>query len=273
MTDGQPELSVVIVAFRSRELVLSCLRALDEHAGVAYEAIVVDDCSQDGTAEAVRERFAEATVLSKQRNEGLVAGRNSALEHVHGRYVLMLDADTEVRAGALPRLLGELQQNPKVGLVSPKLTYPDGELQLSCHRFPPFLIPILRRGPLARLNPDPRSHRRHMMSDYDHQATRPVVWTMGAAQMWRSDLVERIGRYDPRLSSYGGEDIDWCLRVWAAGLEVLYVPAAEVVHVHRKVTRRRQFSRQSWRALRDWYYIQRKHRGLRRDPRLAQANK
>jgi N-acetylglucosaminyl-diphospho-decaprenol L-rhamnosyltransferase len=269
---GPPEVSVVIVTFRSRELVLRCLAALAAHAGVDHEAIVVDDRSEDGTVEAVRERFPAATVIAKPHNEGLVAGRNTALEHVHGRYVLMLDADTEVRPGALPALVAALQADPTVGLVSPKLVYPDGELQLSCHRYPPLLVPILRRGPLARLWPDPPSHRRHMMKDFDHAANRPVAWTMGAAQMWRSELPAQIGPYDRALSSYGGEDIDWCLRVWAAGLRVLYVPLAEVVHVHRKVTRKRQFSRQSWRALRDWYYIQWKHRSLRRDPRLASAN-
>jgi GT2 family glycosyltransferase len=269
---GQPQVSVAIVTFRSRELVLRCLAALAQNAGVEYEAIVVDDCSGDGTAQAVRERFPDAQVIAKQRNEGLVAGRNAALEHVKGRYVLMLDADTEVLPGALQTLVAALDGDPRAGLVSPKLIYPDGELQLSCHRFPPFWIPLLRRGPLARLWPEPPSHRRHMMLDFDHAATRPVAWTMGAAQMWRAGLPAQIGSYDRALSSYGGEDIDWCLRVWAAGQKVLYVPEARVVHVHRKVTRRRQFSRQSWRALRDWYYLQFKHRALRRDPRLAAAN-
>jgi GT2 family glycosyltransferase len=267
-----PEVSVVVVAWRARDEVLRCLRSLEENAGVDYEAIVVDDGSGDGTPDAVAARFSDARVVAKTVNEGLVAGRNSALPLVRGRFVLMLDSDTEVRPGALATLAGVLDHDPSVGLVGPRLVYPDGELQLSCRRYPPFLIPFMRRGPYARLVPDPAAHRRHMMKDFDHASERPVVWVVGAAQMWRADLPAKIGAYDTSLSSYGGEDLDWCLRVWEAGLEVRYVPEAEILHVFQQMTRRNLYGRKSFRALRDWYYLQWKHRALRHDPRLSAAN-
>lgn len=267
---AEPVVSVVIVAWRAREDVLRCLESLAHDAGLAYEAIVVDDGSGDGTAEAVAREFPDATLVAKQRNEGLVRGRNDALPHVRGRYVLMLDADTEVRPGAIPALVAALDR-PEVGLVGPKLLHEDGSVQLSCRRWPPFLVPLVRRGPLARLFPDPELHRRHMMKDFDHSSERPVVWVLGAAQMWRAELPHRIGTYDERLSSYGGEDLDWCLRVWGAGLEVRYAPQAVIVHRWQQLTKRSPFSRKSFRALRDWYYLQWKHRRLRREPRLRQA--
>jgi N-acetylglucosaminyl-diphospho-decaprenol L-rhamnosyltransferase len=268
-----PDVSVVVVAWRARNDVLECMRSLERNAGLSYEAIVVDDGSGDGTPEALSREFPDVRVLEKPVNEGLVAGRNSALPLVRGRLVLMLDADTEIRAGALPTLAAVLDRDPRVGLVGPRLVYPDGELQLSCRRYPPFLIPFLRRGPYARLDPDPAAHRRHMMTDFDHAHERPVVWVVGAAQMWRADLPGRIGPYDLRLSSYGGEDLDWCLRVWNSGLQVRYVPDAEIVHVFQKVTRRSLYGRKSLRTLRDWYYLQWKHRALRHDPLLAEANR
>jgi GT2 family glycosyltransferase len=211
-------------------------------------------------------------MIAKRENEGLVAGRNAALPLITGEYVLMLDADTEVRAGAVPALVATLRDNPEVGLVGPRLVYPDGSLQFSCRRYPGLLLPFLRRGPVARLNPEPRSHRRHLMMDWDHGQARPVIWVAGAAQMWRADLPAIIGEYDPHVSSYGGEDFDWCARVWAAGLEVRYVPQAEIVHVWQQVTRKSKFDRKSWRALRDYYYLQWKHRRLRRAPALREAN-
>ncbi|MDQ3569401.1 MAG: glycosyltransferase family 2 protein [Actinomycetota bacterium] len=268
-----PDVSAVVVAWRAREDVLRCLRSLERHAAVPYETIVVDDGSADGTPEAVRERFPHAKVLAKPVNEGLVAGRNDALPLVTGRLVLMLDSDTEVRPGALAALARVLDTRPEVGLVGPRLVFPDGELQLSCRRWPPLLLPLLRRGLYARINPDPRAHAWHLMKDFGHDHQRPVVWVAGAAQMWREDLPRRIGRYDSRLSSYGGEDMDWCMRVWRAGLEVQYVPEAEIVHVWQKMTNRRPFGRSSWRALRDFYYLQLKHARLRRDPVLREANK
>ena len=111
------------------------------------------------------------------------------------------------------------------------------------------------------------------MKDYDHSTERPVVWVSGAAQMWRADLLATIGPYDTQVSSYGGEDLDWCLRVWGAGFEVRYVPEAEVVHAWQQMTRRNLYGRKSFRALRDWYYLQWKHRRLRRSPRLVEANR
>jgi len=268
----RPEISVVVVAWRARDDLLRCLASLERHTLIPHEVIVVDDGSHDGTIEAVRDRFPAARTLAKEANEGLVAGRNSALTLVEGRIVLMLDADTQVRPGAVERLALVLDTCPDVGLVGPKLIDPDGTLQLSCRRFPPFLAPFVRRGPYARLNPDPPSHRRHLLKDYDHATQRPVVWVSGAAQMWRTELWRLMGPFDRRVSSYGGEDLDWCLRVWAAGLQVRYVPEAEIVHAWQRVTRRVLYGRRSFRALRDWYYLQWKHRALRHDPRLDDAN-
>jgi GT2 family glycosyltransferase len=268
---GQPDVSVVVVTFRARDHTLRCLESLRDNVRIAHETIVVDDGSGDGTPEAVSEAFPEARVLAKEQNEGLVAGRNSALSLVRGRFVLMIDSDTDVTPGAVETLAGVLDRNTEVGLVAPKLIYPGGELQLSCRRWPPFLAPVTRRGPYAKLRPEDDSHRRHLMMDFDHATERPVVWVAGAAQMWRAELPSRIGAYDHRVSSYGGEDLDWCLRVWEAGLEVRYVPEAVIVHDWRKVTRKRQFGLKSWRAFADWYYLQWKHRKLRHDPRLDQA--
>lgn len=269
-----PEVTVVVVTWRAREHVLACLDSLRRHAGVAYEAIVVDDGSADGTAEAVRADFPEAHLIAKPVNEGLVAGRNSALPHINGRKVMMLDADTEVTQDALATLAGVLDRDPSIGLVGPRITYiDDGGLQLSCRRYPPFLIPFLRRGPYQQwVSDDPPSHRRHLMKDFDHAHERAVAWVVGAAQMWRADLPSLIGHYDTRVSSYGGEDKDWCLRVWDAGLRVHYVPDAEILHHEQRYTKRNAYSRKDWRTLRDWYYLQWKHRKLRNDPRMSDAN-
>jgi GT2 family glycosyltransferase len=271
-TAGEPlDLSIVIVTWNARDDVLRCLSSIEAEVGLPHETIVVDDGSEDGTPDVVREAFPDTRLVARKVNGGLVAGRNDALPLIRGRLVLMLDADTIVRPRAVEQLAEVLDAQPDVGLVGPRLVSPDGELQLSCRRYPPLLIPFMRRGPYARLNPDPAAHRRHLMKDYDHATARPVVWVSGAVQMWRADLLARIGEYDRQVSSYGGEDLDWCLRVWAAGLQVWYVPQAEIVHVWQQVTRKNLYGRKSFRALRDWYYLQWKHRALRRDPRLAEA--
>jgi GT2 family glycosyltransferase len=264
-----PDVSVVVVAHRARDFVLKCLESLQRDAGMPYEAIVVDDGSADGTGEAVRERFPDTHLVEKPVNEGLSAGRNSALPLLRGRLVLMLDSDTQVTPGAIPGMAAVLDRDPGVGLVGPKLVWPDGEVQPSCRRWPSLMIPVVRRWPVVRIAPESAPHSKHMMLDFDHDSERPVVYVMGAAQMWRADLPDLIGRYDEGVSSYGGEDLDWCLRVWGAGLQVRYVPQAVIVHDWQRVVhRRRAWNRHTLRALRDFYYLQWKHRALRRDPRV-----
>lgn len=269
-----PAASVVLVTWRAKDHVLACLGSLRRHAGVDYEVIVVDDGSEDGTSEAVAAQYPEAKLITKPVNEGLVAGRNTALQHITAPKVMMLDADTEVTKGALATLAAVLDRDPRIGVIGPKLIYIDnGDLQLSCRRYPPFLIPFIRRGPYQRwISDDPPSHRWHLMKDFDHQSERAAAWVVGAAQMWRSDLPALIGPFDNHVSSYGGEDKDWCLRVWDAGLRVHYVPDATILHHEQRYTKRNAYSRKDWRTLRDWYYLQWKHRKLRRDPRMADAN-
>lgn len=268
----RPALSIVIVAYQACDDLLRCLASLKEHAAVDHEVVVIDDGSHDGTAAAVEVGFPAAEVVALPANGGLPAGRNAALPVVRGEKVLMLDADTIVRPGALAAMMRILDENPEVGLVGPQLLNLAGDVQLSCRRWPSWVIPLLRRGPYRRfVSDDPPLHRRHLMKDFDHARRRPVVWVSGAAQMWRADLPLRIGRYDEHVSSYGGEDLDWCLRTWAGGLEVHYAPEAQVVHVEQKMNKRQEFGRAAWRALRDWYYLQAKHRRLRTDPRLKDA--
>ncbi|MBA2524000.1 MAG: glycosyltransferase, partial [Solirubrobacterales bacterium] len=198
---GRPEVSIVIVAYRAREHVLRCLASLRENGGHSHEVIVVDDASGDGTVEAVAESFPEARVVALSVNSGLPAGRNAALPLLKGACVLMLDSDTELTPGALASMKAVLDTRSEVGIVSPRLLFGDGTIQPSCRRWPALAIPFMRRGPYAKLHPDPAAHRRHMMSDFGFDRSRPVVSTMGAAQMWRRELPALIGPYDERISS------------------------------------------------------------------------
>jgi GT2 family glycosyltransferase len=163
----------------------------------------------------------------------------------------------------LRTLVEYLQAHPDVGLVGAKLLDPDGSLQLSCRTFPPVLLPFMRRLPLDGIFEHRRTVNRHLMRDYDHARPRAVDWVLGACQCYRASLLPALGRYDERIFSHGGEDTDWCVRVWKAGYEVHYVPAAEVVHAYGHFTRRNPLSKQARRALVDYLYMQRKHRDAR----------
>ena len=149
MSPKAPDVTVIVVAHDVREEVLACLGSVEEHAApVKAEVVLVDNASRDGMAEAVAESFPKTEVVPLAANVG-VAARNAGLRRARGRLRMFLDSDARLTAGALPELVAYMDAHPEVGLVGPKLVYEDGTLQLSARRFPPRLLPLMRRPPLG----------------------------------------------------------------------------------------------------------------------------
>jgi N-acetylglucosaminyl-diphospho-decaprenol L-rhamnosyltransferase len=236
------DVSIVIMTWNSRADVLAALRSIDAHAApITVETIVVDNGSTDGTREAVANDFPHVRVIRRPTNEGFFS-RNYGLRAATGRLRMFLDSDAALSAGALGRLVAFLDEHPDVGLVGPKLVYPDGTLQLSTRRFPPLLLPVLRRPPLGRFFEDGAVVRRHLMVDEPHDATREVEYVLGACQLFTAEAQRRAGEIDSWMF-YGHDDADWCFRIRTAGLRVVYHPEATVIHDYRRSSAQRPLSR------------------------------
>ena len=102
------------------------------------------------------------------------------------------------------------------------------------------------------------------MADFDHATTRPVLYVLGACQLFRTDLARVAGPFDDRVF-LGWDDADWCFRIRDAGGEVVFVAEATVIHSYRRQTLRRPVSRAAWRQLRAFVYFQRLYRARRRE--------
>lgn len=253
------DVTIIVIASDVREEVLACLRSVAEHAGpVQAETILVDNASRDGTTEAVAAEFPDTAIIRLDRNHGLAA-RNFGLRAARGRTRMFLDSDALLTEGALPELLSFLDRHPEVGLVGPHLVYPDGTLQHSPRRYPPLLLPLLRRPPLARFLEDGATVRRHLMADEPHDQTREAEYVLGACQLFTAAAQEAAGEIDPRMF-FGPDDADWCFRIRRAGLKVVYHPAARVVHDYRRASRQRLFSRIAFEHLRAFARFQWKWR-------------
>jgi N-acetylglucosaminyl-diphospho-decaprenol L-rhamnosyltransferase len=222
--------------------VLECLASVEQHAApVACEVFLVDNGSEDGTADAVEEAFPTVHVIRLDGNIG-VAARNEGLRRARGRLRMFLDSDARLTPGALPELVAFLDANPDAGLVGPKLLYEDGTLQLSARRFPPPLLPLVRRPPLSRYFDDSAMVRRHLMADEPHDRTREVEYVLGACQLFTAQAQKAAGEIDSHIF-FGADDADWCFRIREAGLSVVYCPHASVVHGYRRASASRPFSR------------------------------
>jgi GT2 family glycosyltransferase len=225
------DVSVVIVTYNSRRHMDACLRSLRQHTGgVAYEVIVVDNASSDGTADHVRRDHPWVRVIARTSNGGLSRAVNEGVAASSGTYAMALNPDTRIEHDALAPLAAYLREYPDVGVVAPKLLDDDGTLQLSCRSFPGYTTALFGRySLLTRFVPGNRYSRDYLLTDFDHASMRDVDWVSGAAMMFPRAVFDRIGGWDAGFFMFN-EDVDFCKRVRDAGLRVVYLPEAVVYH-------------------------------------------
>ncbi len=230
------DLSIIILNYKSRELVKQCVKTIGLLAPkVSYEIIVVDNASDDGVGAMLAERFPDVRFLQSPTNTGFAAGNNLGIRAAKGRYVVIMNPDITVLPGALEEMVSYMDTHPDVGVMGPKLIHPDGSLDPSCYRFPTRMIPVYRRTPLGKFSSGRRAIAEYLMEDYDHETTSDVDWLLGAALIVRREAFEKVGLLDEQYFLYF-EDTDWCRRFSEAGYRVVYHPKAKMVHYHERLS-------------------------------------
>lgn len=256
------DISFIIVSWNVRELLKRALQAmLDDTRAERIEIIVVDNASRDGTVEMLRENFPNARVIANAENVGFTRGNNQALQIAQGRYLFLVNPDTEIQRGAARALIEfmDASANARVGIVGPQLVYPDGAIQSSRRRFPKFSTALFESTKLEQWFPRNRLITDYRLLNTDNYQTQDVDWVVGAALFARRAVYEQIGGLDERFFMYS-EELDWCKRAKDAGWRVVYFPNARVLHHEAK-------SSDQVRAQRDIYFHSskvryfKKHRG------------
>ena len=228
--------TVIILTWNSRQHVAACIESLREAApGHRGDLIVIDNGSEDGTPDIVRQLAPAARLVQNQLNRGVAAARNQGLALARSPVSIILDVDTVVLPGAFTRLLTFLEENPSVGVCGPRLVLPDQSIQPSCQLFPTVIDKIVRQLP-ARLGE--RWLREVELADWDHTGVRDIDYVVGACQAIRMSALYSVGWLDERIF-YGPEDVDLCLRMRLRGWRVTYLGDAVVRHECQRVTRRR----------------------------------
>ncbi|RYG66225.1 glycosyltransferase family 2 protein [bacterium] len=225
---SNPQISVIIVSYNTREMTLDCLRVLFENMGdTRAEVFVVDNASIDGSAAAIKAAFPSVQLIENPENAGFGAANNLAMERARGEYFLLLNSDAFIRPGAIQALIDTLQRDKDIAAVGPKLLNKDGTLQRSCWRFPsPGQAWIENLGLAALLR------GRSRFGDYRrwaHDSEKPVDFAIGACLLIKRDVYEKIGGFDPSFWMYA-EETDWQKRMRTAGYSIWFTPRAEVEH-------------------------------------------
>ncbi len=231
-----PLVSVIIVSYNTRDVLQQCIDAVETATEVPHEVIVVDNGSRDGSAEAVEQRFPDAVVI-RQQNVGFGRGNNAGLQQAGGRFVLLLNSDVLVRPRCVDQLADYLLVHPEVGAVGPRLIRPNGELDLACKRgFPTPRASFFRVVGLSRLFPGSRFFNAYNLGYLDEREEHEIDAGTGACLLVRRSTIDQVGFFDPDFFMYG-EDLDLCFRIKEGGWRVVYLPAAQAVHLKGQSTR------------------------------------
>lgn len=254
------EISIIINNYKTRGLLKQCLKGILIYPpSVPYEIIVVDNNSQDGSVELVKEKFPDIRLIAAQQNLGHHQGNNLGIKNSTGKYVVILNTDIAVLDDSFDKLYQFLESHEQVALVGPKLKNPDGSIQMSCLRFPDKLVPIYRRTLLGKLPFAKKKIDYYLMTDFDHESSRTVDWILGAFAMVRRSAINKIGLMDEDLFLYFG-DIAWCQKFWQVGYQVYYFTEANIVHYHKRESAQSGiFSKIFWIHIIDWFKYLKKY--------------
>lgn len=229
--DVMYDLSICIPTLQARNLLRNCLRSIHINTHkIAFEIIVVDNNSRDGTLEMLHDEFPDVQVIVNDYNAGFTKPSNQGLSASAGRYALLLNSDTVVLPEALDSLVQFADAHPEIGIATPKVLNRDGTLQKQCRRglATPWELFCYFSG-LSALFPSSPLFARYLVTYRDENEPHVVSAVSGSCMLIRREVMNQIGTLDEGFFAYQ-EDADYCFRAWQVGWQVYYYPKARIIH-------------------------------------------
>ena len=214
-------LSYCVVNTNGREFLLACLEAIERTMppDLDHEVLVLDNASDDGSAEAVKALGRDIRLIALERREGKAANDSLLIREAKGEFCLLLNEDSELQPGAVPALIGTLRSDRQAAVAGAQLLTRDGRPVPCAWRLPG--VDTALAGTLFL-------HRRFTVESGGN-GTRPVGWVQSSAMLVRREAALEVGGFDPGFFVYSDET-DLCKRLTEAGWRILYVPAARAIH-------------------------------------------
>jgi GT2 family glycosyltransferase len=225
------KLSIVIICWNDLKVIGDCLHSIYSEAhSTAFEVIISDNGSSDGSVEFIRKNYPQARVIENGANLGFGKGNNVGIRASTGEYVLILNPDTIIHHGTLEKWLAFADRHPEAGAFGCRVLNPDGSFQ---HPAQPF--PTVWRQWIAALYLRPLGYvSRVFISDtyagWKGGTERTIDWQCGCCVLFRAGLLKQLGGFDEQFF-YHYEEVDLCRRVWQAGYPIIYTPEASITHL------------------------------------------
>jgi GT2 family glycosyltransferase len=223
------DLSIIIVNWNTKEYLLPCLREIFERGqGMSREVIVVDNGSRDGSGDEVKKAFPSVHVIQNEENLGFAKAVNQGLKNSSGRYILLLNPDTQVKNGAMERLVSFMGGYSDAAVAGAQLLNADGSKQNSIANFPSLASELLNKSLLRWLFP-----KKFPGKGRNYSEPFEVDSVIGACMVVRREAMKQVGLLDEDYFLFL-EETDWCYRMKRAGWKIYHVPQAEVYHFQGK---------------------------------------
>ena len=265
-------LFTIIVNYATPKLCNACLESIySNHPNSIDKTLVIDNKSPDNSIDVISDYIKHNNLndyvglITSGKNAGFSSGNNIGIKASDSEFVLLLNSDTIVRAGAIELLVKALQDNPLMGMASPGLEWPDGIPQESCLRFHKPINELIRSaatGPITRL------FKRYEVPLRVSDKVIYPEWTSFACVLIRRQVFEDIGLLDEQFFMYF-EDVDFCKRASEAGWKIIHNPAAHVVHlrggsspVKSRAAKKKRLPRYFYESRSRYYFKHFGHSGL-----------
>lgn len=238
------DLTIIIVGYNTKKLITDCIESVYKEASkISKEVIVVDNASSDGSQKELRNywrKYKNLTLIEDNKNLGFSKAVNQGIDKAKGEFVLLLNPDTNVKKGALGKLVKFARKKSDAGVVGARLRNLDGTIQDSCYNFP-TVINAIKQYWLGQAR---------LFDKYYPKGNSPstVDAVVGGAFLITPKALKRVGKLDERYFMYF-EDIEYCRNVWKNGLKVYYLPSAEIIHHHGASGKKIAPEKDQWRRL------------------------
>jgi len=244
------DLSIIVTSYQNAAVLDLCLKSIIDETkkwrgnGYKSEVIIVDGEAGEKTRDVAKKYILDNKSIVYcpfSENIGFPKLVNKGIEESRGRYILILNSDIILTGGSLKKMLRYLKENPKVGILGPKLLNFDGSPQDSAFHFYSPSIILYRRTFLGKTPWGKKKLQNFVINMKSN--TEPTAfdgWLMGSALMLRRDNLEKVGLMDERYFMYF-EDVDWCRRFKEKGYKIVYFPKTTLFHYHGKQSATRHF--------------------------------
>lgn len=224
------ELSIIIVNFNTKDVTRACLDSIRKWSGgVPWEIVMVDNGSTDGSVEMLK-AYPGITLILNKKNLGFAKANNKGIRVAKGKYILLLNSDTEIRQDSIQTMLRFMDGHLKAGAATCRLELTDGSMDPACHRgFPTPWASLTYMIGLEKLFPTSRVFARYHMGYKNMNIPHQVDCISGAFLIARREAIDAAGLLDEDYFFYA-EDIDWAYRFKKKGWEIWFNPEATVLH-------------------------------------------